>query len=83
MISWDDRDEGYDMPQRYQAELDAAEGLRLRDGWQPLVGWRGEPLEMCPLPGHGYGLVEGLCGVCVKEIDAAAEAAFLKAVEAA
>jgi hypothetical protein len=76
MVSWDtSRDEGYDASIRYEAELRAAERLRLRDGWEPVVGWRGEPLEMCRRVGangkrHDLGLVDGACGLCVVEAEA-------------
>ena len=74
MVSWDWRSEdSWDCSTRYQAELDAADRLRMREGWQPLVGYRQEPLEMCPA--HGYGLVRGRCGVCVMEDEARSVAA--------
>jgi hypothetical protein len=62
MISWDYlRDED----DRYQREMDAVERERMVAGWEPPMGWRRPVDPMCPT--HRYGLVDGLCGVCVQE----------------
>lgn len=75
MPGWDtdewDWDTGAD---RYQRRIDAQVREDLRLGVEPQLGWRGRPVDpMCEL--HGYGLVDGLCGVCVEEIKARRAAA--------
>ena len=62
-ISWDydDRD-GYDASARYQAELDAADRQRMREGWQPVEGWRRPVEPVCPR--CLYVIVDGACAGC-------------------
>ena len=66
MVSWSwERDESWDKAGYYEAELRAAERERMQDGWAPPDGYR-RPVDP-PCPTHSYGLVDGLCGVCVLE----------------
>ena len=72
MPSWDwTPDHSWDCAERYEAELRAAERERMQDGWAAPDGWRRPVDPMCPA--HSYGLVDGLCGVCVLELNAATE----------
>lgn len=74
MVSWDwTRDESWDKAELYEYEIRAAEHERLREGWAPPMGYRRPVDPMCPA--HNYGMVDGLCGVCVEELKAMEEAA--------
>jgi hypothetical protein len=69
-VSWDYR---WDEDDRYQREMDAVERERMVAGWEPPMGWRRPVDPMCPA--HNFGLVRGLCGVCVEELKAQGRAA--------
>jgi hypothetical protein len=73
MPSWDYDEWDADRPaNRYQAEIDLAVRERLY-GQHETQGWRRPVDPACEL--HGYGTVDGLCGVCVLEREAREEAA--------
>lgn len=73
-VSWDyDAWEADSLANRYQHEIDLAFAERAAQGWQPMMGWRRPVDPACPE--HGYGTVDGLCGVCVLELNAKEEAA--------
>lgn len=57
-----DRDESWDKSEFREAELRAAERERLIVGWQPPMGYRRPVDPICKA--HGYGMVDGTCGVC-------------------
>ncbi len=74
MISWDwTRDESWDKAELYEYEIRAADRERLREGWAPPMGYR-RPVDP-PCERHGYGTVDGLCGICVLERDGLVRAA--------
>jgi hypothetical protein len=68
MISW-----AWDEDDRYQREMDAVDRERMVAGWEPPMGWRRPVDPACPA--HGYGMVDGTCGVCLLELAAMEEAA--------
>jgi hypothetical protein len=71
MPGWDWED---DSPaDRYQRGLELAVLEERALGWQPPDGWRRPHDPVCPE--HGYGVVDGLCGVCVLKIEAQRRAA--------
>lgn len=74
MVSWDYHDERPDdMPDLYQQRIDQ----RVREDMLSVTavpdGYRRPPLEMCRL--HRYGVVDGLCGVCIELLRADRRAA--------
>ncbi len=73
-VSWDwTRDESWDKAELYEAEIRAADRERVREGWVPPMGFR-RPVDP-PCEVHGYGAVDGLCGVCLLELEARKAAA--------
>ena len=68
MISWrfdPHEDQPWDQPDLYQASVDRQVRVELREGWPAPEGWRRPVVVMCRK--HRYGLVDGLCGVCLQE----------------
>jgi hypothetical protein len=58
-IDWDDQ------LSAYERELAAAERQRLQDDTVPQHGYQ-RPVDP-PCPRHGYGMVDGRCGLCLLE----------------
>jgi hypothetical protein len=58
-VDWDDQ------LSAYESELAAAERQRIHDNTQPLEGYQ-RPTDP-PCPRHGYGTVNGTCGLCLLE----------------
>jgi hypothetical protein len=58
-VDWDDQ------LTAYEREIAAAEQQRLHDGYTPQEG-HVQPADP-PCPRHGYGMVNGQCGLCLLE----------------
>jgi hypothetical protein len=72
MASWETRWDEDSPADRWQRGMDNAWLTRRADGWEPQAGWRRPVDPACPA--HGFGMVRGLCGVCVLEDKQRAEA---------
>ena len=72
--SWDDHYGETDSPaMRYQRGIDWRTREDMMLGIDTPDGYRQPPLEMCRQ--HNYGVVDGLCGVCLEILKADRRAA--------